>query len=1014
MTSSSMTRFLGALLTAILCASLAPAQSGRGRPTAPPPKPTPGPNVPSTGVLNVPEGGRLTRHDIEGITTRYAMRNGMMVVFRERHSSPLVAVTLYIKAGTFAEKDNEAGLAQLTARMLLKGTASRSAGDIEKEVQRLGGVFSFNVDHDHAAFNIAAPAESAQKAGELLAELVLNPAFPENQLKNAVHEVSRAGLRFDDDAAQASFDYLYSTAFTVHPLRRFRFGTEESLASFTRAHVAAFHQNHYQPQNAVLAIAGDVIPIQTIGRLQLAFGKWTKSAAAATPPAVQPATPPVAPSTTSAATRTQPTTANPASGAPSTSTSTATTAVLAAAPSATSFDEPAQNALRYGNARGATRQTYIAIGYHTPAPATTAAGYKERATLEVLAAVLGLGRGARLFQVLRDGSRLSAEARDKGELANLVSDVSAGYRAWQGASMLVVQLRVDPERIDRAEAEYFREIERFKRERISEGELQRARFMLEKRHHDSIARLEDDARLAAHFQSMFGDARQYDAHLSRIQSVTAQDVQAAAAKYLSLANTTVHEFEPATAQARTFTPETFAETMTIFAPTLARTVIADEVKQGATLRTFAQGAERGAGTVGRNVIIAEAPLPVKDYSVFRGPRAFVREDRSRPKISVGVFFQGGRLLEEAATNGLTELMLRAMLKGTQTRKSDLIALELESYGGEIRIVNEPDLFGLVLDVLSRNTEPATKLLLDLVENPYFDKAELAREREVLLGDQLAASNHPMRRAEELMWASLYPGHPYGLPRLGSSQVVRSITVEQLEDWHARSVKRQLPMVIVVGDTDGSALVSRIFAEAFKRGELDKSLKVNLPPLTAPPDEMAEIRGRAQTVQAVGIRTNPGQGNEPYSFEILAQALAGRLIADLVIRQGIADEVSVINNHLLASGAFGAVVASAPEHEANIRAAIQTEIAKLAGAPPADDDFDRARNAAIGGYALGLQRHSERAVEYARLAIAARKTNDAETQPDLIRAIRQIELRRFADSVIKVNQLGTGVVRSQER
>jgi zinc protease len=1010
MISSTQTRILGALLTAMLCSSLVPAQSGRGRPTPPPPRPTPGPNVPSTGVLNVPEGGRLTRHDIDGITTRYAMRNGMMVVFRERHASPLVAITLYIKAGAFAEKDNEAGLAQLTARMLLKGTSARAAGEIEKEIQKLGGVFGFNIDHDHVAFNIAAPAESAQKAGELLAELILNPAFPENQLKRSVQEVARAGLRFDDDAAQASFDYLYSTAFTVHPLRRSRFGTEESLAAFTRAHVAAFHQNHYQPQNAVLSIAGDVIPIQTIGRLQLAFGKWTKSAAAATPPAAQPSTPPAARAATPATTRTQPTTTNPAPGA--VSTSTATTAVLAAAHSADSFDEPAQDVLRYGNARGATRQTYITIGYHTPAPATTAAGYKERATLEVLAAVLGLGRGARLFQVLRDGSRLSAEARDKGELASLVTDVSAEYRAWQGASMLVVQLRVDPERIDRAEAEYFREIERFKRERISEGELHRARFMLEKRHHDSIARLEDDARLAAHFQSMFGDARQYDAHLSRIQSVTAQDVQAAAAKYLTLANTTLHEFEPATAQARTFTPETFAETMTIFAPTLARAVAADEVKTGATLRTFTQGAERGAGTVGRNVIIAEAPLPVKDYSVFRGPRAFVREDRSRPKISVGVFFQGGRLLEDASINGLTELMLRAMLKGTQTRKSDLIALELESYGGEIRIVNEPDLFGLVLDVLSRNTEPATRLLLDLVENPYFDKAELAREREVLLGDQLAASNHPIRRAEELMWASLYPGHPYGLPRLGSPQVVKSITVEQLEDWHSRSVKRQLPMVIVVGDTDGSALVSRIFAEAFKRGELDKSLKVNLPPLTAPPDEMAEIRGRAQSVQAVGIRTNPGQGNEPYSFEILAQALAGRLIADLVIRQGIADEVSVISTHLLASGAFGAIVVSAPEHEANVRAAIQTEIARLAGAPPADDDFDRARNVAIGSYALGLQRHSERALEYARLAIAARKTNDAETQPDLIRAVRQIELRRFAYSVIKVNQLGMGVVRAQ--
>jgi predicted Zn-dependent peptidase len=66
-------------------------------------------------------------------------------------------------------------------------------------------------------------------------------------------------------------------------------------------------------------------------------------------------------------------------------------------------------------------------------------------------------------------------------------------------------------------------------------------------------------------------------------------------------------------------------------------------------------------------------------------------------------------------------MLRAMAKSTTTRKADLIALELESYGGELRIINEPDFFGFTLDVLSRNTDSAIKLLLDIIENPYFDK-----------------------------------------------------------------------------------------------------------------------------------------------------------------------------------------------------------------------------------------------------------------------------------------------------
>jgi predicted Zn-dependent peptidase len=60
-----------------------------------------------------------------------------------------------------------------------------------------------------------------------------------------------------------------------------------------------------------------------------------------------------------------------------------------------------------------------------------------------------------------------------------------------------------------------------------------------------------------------------------------------------------------------------------------------------------------------------------------------------------------------------------MLKSTTTRKADLIAHELESYGADVRVVNEPDFYGFTIDVLSRNAEPAVKLLLEIIEQPVL-------------------------------------------------------------------------------------------------------------------------------------------------------------------------------------------------------------------------------------------------------------------------------------------------------
>src|SRR5262249_17453050 len=192
------------------------------------------------------------------------------------------------------------------------------------------------------------------------------------------------------------------------------------------------------------------------------------------------------------------------------------------------------------------------------------------------------------------------------------------------------------------------------------------------------------------------------------------------------------------------------------------------------------------------------PLPIRDFSVLRGPHAFVREDKAYPKISVGVYFQGGRLIEDKTTSGTTELMLRSMLKSSTTRKFDLIAHELESYGGKIHISDEPDFFGFTLDVMSQNAENGVKLLLDVIEKPFFDKVEVARERDTLVADQARRRDDGRLRSIELMWDSLYPGHPYGLPRFGLPEVVKVATVDTLEAWHKKTIERQLPLVVIVG------------------------------------------------------------------------------------------------------------------------------------------------------------------------------------------------------------------------
>lgn len=1000
------------------------AQSGRGRTTpTPTPKPTPKPNVPLTTVLGIPDGGKLVRQDQDPnspITSRFALRNGLTVVTKERHSSPLVAVNITVKAGILNESDEVAGIARLTQKALLRGTATRNGAAIEKEVARLGGLLTSHVGYDQTSFTLITATESYAAMVELLADVLIHPAFKDEEVKKAAAEVLMESRRAQDRIETASLEKMFAAAFTTHRLKRGSAVSESFLAGATSAQVQAFYQSHYQPANTVVTVFGDIFTLNAIGQAQLRFGEF--KAVSSQQPAIssqqsaissKPATPIKQPLSGNVQKPSSAAQTSPSSSSSTTAkeASTATASPDQSAISSSTLEEAAQEKLRYGNARADIGQSLVTVAYRTPTFKADKDGLKELATLEVLAAVLGLGDGSRLQQGLRDGMA----SRDKLSVAD---EVRVSFQNFGNIGMLIAQINVEPERIDRAEAEYLREIERFRRETISEGELQRAKSLLEFEHYFSMMKFENEAELLAGYQVRYGDWRMFDSRLDRMKAVTAQDVQQAAVKYLTLTAATVAEYEPLTATPRTFTPEKFAELAVTFAPAAVQPINAADVKPALALKTFTQGAERNQISEGQNVVIASVPLPIKDFSVLRGSRAYVREDKSLPLISISVLFQGGRLVEEQANNGVTELMLRTMMKSTATRKSDLIALELESYGGRLRIVNEPDMFGFTLDVLSRNAEAAVKLLLEIVETPYFGKEEVAREKTILLADQLRHRDNDEARANELMLASLYPGHPYSLTRFGLPEAVKAMNEEKLEEWHNKTVKRQYPMVMLVGDTDGSSLISRIFSEGLKRGELDKVLKVNLPPLEGTGQEKTEQRKRALAVQSLGFRLSsamPPQlanqsANAPddyFTLMMLAtMASSGKLNEKLQTELGLVDSLTVKHEPRLASSGFSVRFVTLPENEVKAREAVQAELQKLAAAPPADDDFEAGRNATIGRYAIALQSHPVRAMEYARTIIFGRKPSDVESQPDSIRSIRKADIKRAAES-LKLE--GRGVV-----
>src|SRR5215813_4053036 len=562
-----------------LISAIALAQSGRGRqPSQPAPKPTPKPNMPATGVIGVPDGGKLVAQDPDIAISRYKLRNGLTVIIRERHSSPLVAVNVSVKAGLINDPDDLVGMSRLTRYMVLKGTAKRPGAAVDRDVARLGGILSSEIGYDLTSYSMIAPSESYQAMVELLADLIQNPAFNPEDVKGAAQLALLESRREQDEANRVAIEKLFATAFTANRLKRGSAVSDAFPSRATRDQAMAFYQNFYHPANTVVTIVGDIFALKALGQIQVNFGDFKKATVnqpqhSAQQPAQQSASAPGATKTTAANSKPTSTpadskSADQAANQPADKAANQPSGQSAIpTPQSATIEEPPQDRLRYGNSRADMNESVVTIGYHTPAPKAD----KEAATLQLMAAVLGLGQGSRLWQGLREGQ----SSRDK---AGVVFEIEANQLSLPGAGMFVTRMRVDPSRLDRAEAEFFREIERFRRELIGEAELERARVMLEKDYLDTVSRYEAEAATLARYQIQSGDHKLFDKILKQIRAVTAQEIQQAAAKYLTLANASIHEYESVKAISRAFTPEKFAELILTFEPRAAQSIRPEELK----------------------------------------------------------------------------------------------------------------------------------------------------------------------------------------------------------------------------------------------------------------------------------------------------------------------------------------------------------------------------------------------------------------------------------------------------
>jgi zinc protease len=202
------------------------------------------------------------------------LSNGLQVVIVSHHEQPAVTVRLVVRAGAARDPKGKMGVAMLTAALLDQGAANRSAEQIADAIDFVGGILDTGAGTDLSYVDTVVLKDSLPLGLQLMADVVRRPTFAAEEIDRQ-RQQALSGLKVAaEDPNNLASQVIDRLIYGFHPYGLPGAGTAESLSTITREDLVAFHRQYFVPNNALIAVVGDVSAEEAMGGLEKSFGDW--------------------------------------------------------------------------------------------------------------------------------------------------------------------------------------------------------------------------------------------------------------------------------------------------------------------------------------------------------------------------------------------------------------------------------------------------------------------------------------------------------------------------------------------------------------------------------------------------------------------------------------------------------------------------------------------------------------------------------------------------------------------
>ncbi len=633
--------------------------------------------------------------------------------------------------------------------------------------------------------------------------------------------------------------------------------------------------------------------------------------------------------------------------------------------------------LRYEQIHGDGRMARVVLGFRAASAASA-----DYPALEMLRAILATGEGSVLNRRLK---------HQKGIIYNVAADLAA----YSDCGYLSLRMDLDPKNFDRCEIAAFTEFEILKRLDPELGELERARAQLKREFWEVNQTVSGRGERLARLESL-ESWKSINTYLTRLGQVKWADVARVAARYLNLDNCAVIEYLPAQAEERNVRAATIKDTIQeLLAPATKQEM--DE-REKLTVPALDVPEESGSFTP------ADVRNPFQTASILRGPELFIREDHTMPLLHLGFFFQGGKLTESKANAGITSVLLRSMLRDGKNKSAEQIYRQLEVYGAELTAVIEDDYFGINLAILSPYVEQGLDLLSEMIKSPKFDPQEIEHQKALQI---LALRNRSEGElARRRLLGALFYDHSYALDPNGSEESLAGITPEAVQAWFKSNVADKKPMVVMIGDTQGTSLAG-YFVRNFSGSRFQD---IALPEGFAKAVEKKEVIesgwGMSASSMMMGFQAPPEEDDDSFPLLVLqsyAAGLGGRVTGQIQDRVRSAFDVCFEYEPRLRGGSVTVRLSAVPADEDHAWTVLLDELMRLTSASIQYRDYRAAMNSAVAAVQFRQQNRSDQIADVIKSVLAGKGIQGFQEYVSRLQEVKQADLQEAAKRVFKIEK-----------